>query len=71
MSTAIEMTDEEKTKILDAYDEALDRGDRAAARKIIRKLPIPQPLVPWVRECFSETQIREMKLVMPEPERQS
>jgi hypothetical protein len=65
MSTATELTQDEKSSIHDAYDEAMNRGDFDAACDVARKLPIHRALVPFVKKYFSDEEIKKMRLIMP------
>lgn len=69
MSVRTEFTREERSRILDQYEEAWDRGDREAARKIIRQLPIHPGLVRWVKETFTEEEIKEKGIILPTSKR--
>lgn len=65
MATATVLTREQKDQLFDEYDAAMNRGDYEAARKIGSKLPIHPGLVDFVREKFTQEEIKEMGLIMP------
>lgn len=69
MSTATVMTQEERNRISAALGDALMKGDYETADALALKLPIPKSLAPWVRKYFTEEQIVEMELIMPDTER--
>lgn len=66
MSIITKLTREEKDRLFDEYDAAMNRGDLVAAREVGKKLPIHPSLVKWVRDKFSPEDIKKGGFIMPD-----